>query len=53
MELLIYKERVMCSDTERLEMFFVLHICSFFMSFDSGNMSPGDHETVVLYNQFR
>ena len=53
MELLIYKKRVMCSDTEHLEMFFVLHICSFFMSFDSGNMSPGDRETVVLYNQFR
>ena len=39
----------MCSDTEGLEMFFVLLICSFFMSFDSGDLSPGDCETVSGY----
>ena len=37
----------MCSDTERLEMLIVLHICLFLMSHDSSNMSLGDIETIV------
>ena len=41
----------MCSDTECLEVLIVLHICSFLMSNDSGNMSLGDIETIVSYNQ--
>ena len=42
---------IMCSDTECLEVLIVLHICSFLMSNDSGNMSLGDIETIVSYNQ--
>ena len=43
----------MCSYTERLERLIVLHICSFLMSHDSRNMSLGDIEAIVSYNQFR
>ena len=41
----------MCSDTERLEMLIVLHICLLLMLFDSSNISLGDIETIVSYNQ--
>lgn len=43
----------MCSYTERLERLIVLHIFSFLMSHDSRNMSLGDIEAIVSYNQFR
>ena len=38
----------MCGDTERLEMLNALHICSFLMSYDGGDMSHSDSETVLL-----
>ena len=37
----------MCSDTERLEMLIVLHICLFLVSYDTSNMTLGDIETTV------
>ena len=43
----------MCSDTERLEVLIVLRICLFLMSHDSSDMSFGDIETIVSYNQSR
>ena len=43
----------MCSDTERLEMLIVLYMCSFLTSYDSRDMSLGDIETIVSYNQSR
>ena len=43
----------MCSDTERLEMLTILHICFFLMWYDGADMSLGDSETVLLYNQSR
>ena len=43
----------MCSDTERMEMLIVLHICSFLLSYDSSDMSFGDIETTVSWNQSR
>ena len=43
----------MCSDTEHLEMLIVLHICSFLMLYDSGDMSFDESEAVVLYSQSR
>ena len=43
----------MCSDIERLEMLIVLYMCSFLMSYDSRDMSLGDIETIVSYNQSR
>lgn len=33
----------MCSDTGRLEMLIVLHVCLFLMSNDIDNMSLGDN----------
>ena len=36
----------MGSDTERLEMLIVLHICLFLMSHDINNMSLGDNRIV-------
>ena len=46
-----FQSSIMCSDTECLEVLIVLHICSFLMSNDSGNMSLGDIETILSYNQ--
>lgn len=43
----------MCSDVELLEMVLVLHMCSFLMLSDSGDMNLDDSETVVLCNQSR
>ena len=37
----------MCSDTERLEMLIVLHICLFLVPYDASNMTLGDIETTV------
>ena len=34
-------------------MLIVLHICLFFMPYDSSNMAFGDTETPVFYNQSR
>ena len=41
------------SDTKRPEMLIVLHICLFFMPYDSSNMGFGNTETPVFYNQSR
>ena len=38
----------MCSDTGRLEMLIVLHVCSFLMSYDSGDKNLVDIETIAL-----
>ena len=43
----------MCSCTQWLEMLIVLHIYSFFMTYDTSNISFGDIETIVSYNQSR
>ena len=43
----------MCSDTERLKMLIVFHVCSFVMSYDSSNRSLSDIETIVSYNQLK
>ena len=43
----------MCSDTERMEMLIVSHICSFHMSYDSIDISLRGNKTMVLYNQSR
>ena len=41
----------MYSDIECLEKLIVLHICSFLILKDSSDMSLGDIETLVSYNQ--
>ena len=43
----------MCSDTERLKMFIILHIFLFFILYDSSGTSVDDVNTIVLYNLSR
>lgn len=43
----------MCSDTERLKMFIILHIFFFFVLYDSSGMSFDDVNTIVSCNLSR
>ena len=49
----IQNSTVICSDTKRLEVLIVLHICSFFMSYDTDYTSLGDSETIISYSHIK